>query len=70
MTTMNAAEREAFEAKYPAAKKLEFRGGVYLNLLGSELPRIVRDGINDAWVDFQAGAAWQRAQSAWVEAEK
>ena len=62
MTTMNDAEREAFEAKYSAARKLEFRGSVYLNRPGSELPRSVRDGINDAWVDFQAGAAWQRAQ--------
>lgn len=57
-------EREAFEDKYPAAKKLGFSGGVYLNRLGSELPRSVCDGINDAWVDFQAGAAYQRAQQA------
>lgn len=61
-----SGEREAFEAKYPAANKLEFRGGVYLNRLGSELPRSVRDGINDAWVDFQAGAAWQRTQAEWI----
>ena len=67
MTTMNAAERRAFEAKYAAAKKLEFRGGVYLNRLGSELPQSVRDGINAAWVDFQAGAAWQRTRAAgWI----
>lgn len=59
-----AGEREAFEEKYPTAKSLVFENGKYVKRHESHWQNQACDGVNDAWVDFQAGAAWQRTQSA------
>lgn len=57
-------EREAFEAKYPAAKGLVFADGKYVQRFESQRQRGTCDAINGMWLGFQAGVAWQRTQPA------
>lgn len=61
-----AGEREAFEDKYPTAKSLVFEGGKYVKRHESRWQSDACEAINNMWRDFQAGAAWQRTQSAGV----
>lgn len=63
-------EREAFEVKYPAAKGLGFEDGKYIIRRESRWLLDACRVINTAWGDWQAGAAWQRAQSAPVVPEE
>ena len=62
MTTMNDAERAGFEDVYPAAKGLLFEDGKYAKRHESRWQSDAVEVINRMWQDFQAGAAWQRAQ--------
>lgn len=55
--------RQEFEKKYPAAKTLVFCAGRYdAKTESSQWKHAVCAAINQSWDDYQAGAAYQRAQ--------